>query len=550
MSAPPPRFFTAVLARVARAVLAAVAVAALAGAVGGCGGRPEGWSAPIDQVQAIGLRHSVALLDLPAQRIVALAAEPGGALTLRHQPTLRNVVAAAPSPAGDKLYVLSAGHRATLGDPIPDEAPRLTAFDDGPAERVEIELGLTDPLDGLAIDPSGSWAVVYAAGRSPAALVTNPNELVIVDLARGTARHHTIHSFGGRPERIFITRAVSLPGGTAPLLIVQAPQQLALLPLSPGGADDLVEITVRLAGPTAVNPPPPADIVVDDGEPDDSGDTRIGIRFKDDRNLMVLQLVPSADGGAGFLPSVNVADAGGVPSDIAFVRTDGGMRLAALVPAARQAVLIDPVTTATTPFALPAAYQRLSLVTAEAGTLGGADVALLWQGSAAAGGVAFWELGQAAGRPFRSIETVAIADPVGDVLEVPLAGAAMKILAGTQAFYVLDLVARTAAPLITSAKIAQVKLSVSPTGARVWTFLPGASELAVTDVGTKLVRTLRADTSIDAVFEVGQLTGAGRSLIALHQTGAIGATVYDVDAHDDTTRKIYGALLLEGPYAN
>jgi hypothetical protein len=543
---------TAILGRVARAILAAAAIAAAAGAAGGCGDRAGGWSAPAGQPQAIGLAHSVALLDLPAQRIVALAAAPHGALAPRRTPTRRNVVAAASSPRGDKLYLLSAGHRAALGDPIPDEEPLLTAFDDGPALPVEIKLGLTDPLDGLAIDPSGSWAVIYAAGKDGSALVTNPNELVIVDLAAGTARHHTIHSFGGRPERIVITRALALPGGPAPLLIVQAPQQLALLPLAPGGAGELAEITVRLAGPTAVNPPPPADIVFDDGDPDDSGDTRIGIRFQGDRNLMMLQLVASSDGGAGFLPSVNVADAGGVPSDIAFVRTDGGMRLAALVPATSQAVLIDPVTTATTLFALPAAYQRLSLVTDGAGAPGGADVALLWQGSAAAGagGVAFWELGQAAGRPFRSIETVAIADPVTDVLAVPLAGAAVKILAGTQAFYVLDLAARTAAPLVTSTALKQVRLTVSPTGARVWAFRPGATDLAVTDVGSKQVRSLRADSSIDAVFEVGQDTGDGRSLIALHQVGAIGATVYDVDAPDDTGRKIYGGLLVEGPYAN
>ena len=550
MSLAPHPFLTAILGRVVRAILTAAAIAAAAGAAGGCGDRAAGWSTPVGEPQAIGLAHSVALLDLPAQRIVALAAAPGGALALRHTPTRRNVVAAAPSPRGDKLYLLSAGHRAALGDPIPDQPPLLTAFDDGPAPPVEIDLHLTDPLDGLVIDPSGSWAVIYAAGTDRSALVTNPNELVIVDLAAGTARHHTIHSFGGRPERIIITRALSLPNGPGPLLIVQAPQQLALLPLAPGGAGDLPEITVRLAGPTAVNPPPPADIVVDDGDAADNGDARIGIRFRGDRNLMMLQLVPSANGGAGFLPSVNVADAGGVPSDIAFVRTDGGMRLAALVPATSQAVLIDPVTTATTPFALPAAYQRLSLVTAGAGAPGGADVALLWQGSAAAGGVAFWELGQAAGRPFRSIETVAIGDPVGDVLEVPLAGAAVKILAGVQAFYVLDLAARTAAPLITSTAVKQVRLSVSPTGARVWTFLPGATDLSVTEVTSKRVRTLRADTSIGAVFEIGQDTGDGRSLIALHQVGALGATVYDVDAPDDSGRKIYGGLLVEGPYEN
>jgi hypothetical protein len=45
---------------------------------------------------------------------------------------------------------------------------------------------------------------------------------------------------------------------------------------------------------------------------------------------------------------VNLTDVGGVPSDIAFVRTDGGLRLAALVPTRSAAVLVDPVTSLTT----------------------------------------------------------------------------------------------------------------------------------------------------------------------------------------------------------
>ena len=95
-------------------------------------------------------------------------------------------------------------------------------------------------------------------------------------------------------------------------------------------------------------------------------------------------------------------------------------------------MLIDPATTVTTTVALPAPYQRLSLVTAGAGGTS-ADVALLWQGGTAGAGVAFWELGQAAGRPFRSIETVAVGAQVGAVLDVPLAGAALKVLAGRAA---------------------------------------------------------------------------------------------------------------------
>src|SRR4029077_4527682 len=102
----------------------------------------------------------------------------------------------------------------------------------------------------------------------------------------------------------------------------------------------------------------------------------------------------------------------------AFVRPAGALRVAALVPAAVDAVLIDPTTTIVTNVALPAPYQRLSLVTGGAGGAGAADVALLWPGGTAGGGVPFGEPGQPAGRAFHSIETVAVGAQVGAVLDV------------------------------------------------------------------------------------------------------------------------------------
>ena len=514
-------------------------------ALGCTDGRSQIWSQAPGRPQAIGLSRSIALIDAPARRVVGLSADGSGGLSLRSTPTARGVAAAVPAPDGSKLYVLTEGHRAALGDSIPDEKPQLTAYDDGPAAPIQIDLGLTDPLDGLIVDPTGRWAVVYAAGLSSGALVSNPNELVIVDLASGVARHHTVHSFGGQPQQLTITPTLSLPAGPSQLLIVQSEQEMALLPLNGDPAAD-AEITVRLDDGGATQRPPPAAIVVDDGDPTDTGDARIGIRFQGDRSVMTLQLAPSPGSSAGFLPSINVADAGGVPTDVAFVRTDGGLRLAALVPTVSAAVLIDPATTVTTTVVLPAPYQRMSLVTAGAGGTT-ADVALLWQGGTAGAGVAFWELGQAAGRPFRSIETVAVGAKVGAVLDVPLMGAALKVLAAehSQTFYVLDLAARTAAPLSTST--AATTLMVSPTGARVWTFVPGGLGLAATDVLSKQVWTLQSDTPIDAVFEIGQSDNStGRSLIALHEAGNLGATVYNASAPDDSTRRIYGGLLEEG----
>ena len=144
------------------------------------------------------------------------------------------------------------------------------------------------------------------------------------------------------------------------------------------------------------------------------------------------------------------------------MHTDSGLRLAALVPAQNKATLIDPVTSLTQDVALPAPYQSLSVVTNALGSASGCDggttspgvptdVALLWNGTTVAGqaGVAFWELGQAGCQPYRSIDTVGVTEVVAQVLDVPTPNATLKVLQtrGGDAFYILNLSNRTAAPL-------------------------------------------------------------------------------------------------------
>jgi hypothetical protein len=527
--------------------------ALLALAAAGCGDRAAVWSAPASDARAFGLTSAVVLVDAPAHRLVTLTPDGHGGLTTARFATGHEVVATTVQAHGDALFVLTAGHRGGLGDQQPDEAPRLTILDaTTPALKArDIDLGdvLSDPLDGLAVDPTGRWAVLYASSVGSGALVTNPNELVIVDLeAAAGVRPATItlHSFGGRPEKLIFAPPLALPGGPTHLLIVQSAQELTLLSLeSPKDS----EVTVRLADASATRRPHPEEVVIDDGEPARTDDARLGIRFTGDRNVMMLQLQPAAS-GTGFTPTVNVADVGGVPSSIAFVRTDGGLRLAALIPTLARATLVDPLTTITSDVSLPGRYQSLSLVTAASGGATGptADVALLWNSAAGQAGVAFWELGMAAGRPFRSIETVGIEGAVDAVLDVPTPHEALKVLrtASGFAFYVLDLADRTVSPLLTVS--ANVELTVSRKGQRVWTFAPKGTALATTDLSNKHVRTLHLDAPAQAIFEVAGVDDK-RALVVLHQNGGgLGATVFDADQPDDGTRRIYGALLTEGPY--
>jgi hypothetical protein len=521
----------------------------------GCGDRAATWSASVEGTQAFGLTGAVVLVDPPAHRAVALGIGASGALERTSLSTGHGVVATAVGAGGGRLYVLSAGHEASLGDAQADEKPRLTIIDGGasPASQRDITLDvLSDPLDGLAIDPTEHWAVVYAASSTGAALVTNPNELVIVDLSGATLpKAIMLHSFGGHPEKLIFAPALTLPGGVTHLLVVQSDQDFTLLSL-----DDPTkpEITVRLADAAAVTRPHPAEVVFDDGDPAQTDDARIGVRFDNQTSVMTLQLEP-ATGPNGYAPTIDVADVGGVPSAIAFVRTDGGLRFAALVPGLAAAVLVDPATTTTSTVTLPAGYRSLSLVTASttvpAGAPTGPDVALLWNGTSSQAGVAFWELGKAAGLPFRSIETVGIDGVVSAVQDVPGKNDALKVLStsvnvgGGGAFFVLDLAARTATPLLTAS--AGVQLSVSPTGNRVWAFQPGGVKLASTDLPGGHVHALSVDTPASALFELTRADG-GHSLVVLHEGDGLGATVFDADNPDEAGRRLYGALLTEGSY--
>jgi len=289
----------------------------------------------------------------------------------------------------------------------------------------------------------------------------------------------------------------------------------------------------------------------------------IGVRLANDNDVVALQFVANFDAacnpiGNGFLPTVNLNDVGGIASDIAFVHTDSGLRLAALVPSKSKATLIDPVTSLTQDVALPAPYQSLSVVTDALGKATGCDaatatggpptdVALLWNGSTAQGqeGVAFWELGQAGCQPYRSIDTIGITDIVANVLDVPTPNTTRKVLQtrNAAAFYILNLANRTAAPLQTAND--NIALGVSPLGDQVWTFVPGGTTVFSTDFTDELPRSLLIERPVAGVYEVAR-AGMNPAVIVLHDEGGVGATVYDATMPEDSTRRLYAGLLLGG----
>lgn len=518
-------------------------VVALAAAAAACGERAEVWDASIGNPTPIALESNVSLVDPGGRRVLVLEPKDGQELERTSVQVGKGIIAAAASADQKRLVVLSTGDVPRRKND--DERASLTILEGTRARKLPLE----SPHTGMAIDPLGRYVAVYAAPGSTAlgAFVENPNEIIVIDLQADDAKAivpRTLRSFGGRPQRVSFSPELQLPGGKRRLLVVETDQDVVLLDLDRiHDTPERPEITVRLTSGATTKALSPAAVVFDDGDPAKNDDARIGVRLANDSNVVTLTLgaAPAASPN-DFLPTLNLTDVGGPATDLAFVRTDAGLRLAALVPGKASAVLVEPSTSVTSKVDIPGGFSRISLVTSAVGSAG-SDVALLYGSGSAA--VAFWALGRAVGQSFRSVEVVNLGSGGGgviEVLDVPAPQANLKVLQTSgSAFYVLDLVKRTAPPLTTQG---QAQVRVSPDGKRLWVFGKNTPSLAQVDLATLHPVQLPLERTIDSVFDVTR--PGGRSLVVVDRRGGVGATVLDATAPDTATSRSYYGLLLEG----
>jgi len=512
----------------------------------GCGERDAAWDAQASlPLTSLGLEGSVAVLDPSLDRVLLLTPESDlgvgvTALALGKAPSVMQR-----SADGKTLYVLSDGVQPRRSPD--DELPSLTIIGGGTSPQVKARFTLTDPVREMAIDPLGEWVVLHGAHG----VVANPNELILVraDDPSFTPLAKTLRSFGGRPLSISFTPLLAVPNGPPRrLLVVQTDYDVSLVDLLEPERDEVTIVLPKRSDGTSATP---AQVVAHDGDPDDVTDARIAIRLAGDSDVVIVQLSPPLNGeNKPFRATINIADVGGTPSTVDFVRTDGGLRLAALVPTKQMAALVDPGTTSVDEVSLSAAYTGMSLVTEDMkDTPAESDVALLWSQNGTK--IAFWSLGRATGTPYRSLDAYDIGAAVTSVHDVPGQDHAhLKLLetASTSSFYVLDLNARQSFPLLGNES--GFALSVAPDGARAWAFRQGTPELARVSLDDFHPTSLVVERPIASAWDVARADG-GRSLIALHTSfadghAALGATVLDALSPDTARSRYVPGLLLGG----
>lgn len=504
-----------------------------------CGGRDPKWDVAFERGKTIGLSGSVAAIDEGSDELIFLSSKKRRSLEVNRFSLNEGVSFMAASQDGERLFVLSQGKvpRVRAEDP----PPTLQIFSGGTKPKLERELELDDPMGSLALDPEGEFAVAF----SGSAIVTNPNELVLIDLKdeKSKPRPKTLRSFGGAPVGLVFTGPLAMPeGDPRRFLVARTDRDIALVDLS---HLERSEVTVQLPKNSAGTRLAPEQVVYSDGDPDDPTDARLAVRLNGSSDVVLCQFAPPTAEGRDFSLRVNIVDVGGVPSAIEFVQTDRGLRLAALVPTRSRATLVDPYTTATEVVELGAPYSRMSRIT---GALDsppeGGDVALLWGGDARR--IAFWSLGSTSGTPYRSVDSTDLSVPLAAVLDVGGVNGHLKVLLSNdpRRFFVLDLVKRESFPLET--RSGDYKISVARDGGRIWAAASATEAVSMIDLTDLHPTSFTAGSQISEVFDIARDDG-GRAMILVHGASqGLSVTVGDAYQPDPTESEYFPALHLWG----
>jgi hypothetical protein len=488
-----------------------------------------------------GLDRGVAVIDDQANRVIVL--EPRGTdLARRYVPIGQHVLTTRVTLDQRRLFVLSRGGDVASGSTEPASLTRIDV--DGGDAR--IDLGSSTP-SALTLDPEGRYVAIYGATATTTDVAENPNQLLLVDLeapaGASAVVSRTLRSFGGKIQRVTFTSALHFSTGAMRLLIVETDSDLALLPLDHiHDADAAPEITVRLSDGSSATSRGPASVVYDDGDPTKDDDAHIGVRLQNDTSVALLTLGAKTAQAAAqpFSVALNLADAGGTVTDLAFVTTDTGRRLAALVPSAHSAVLVEPDTGITQAVDVAEPFTTFTLVTPTGGTT---DTALMLGAPRA---LAFWSLGSIGTASYRSVEVLSVPSASSTLDYVPsLTPNKYRVVrsASDAQFFVLDVERRTLAPIVTAT---QTQLLPAPDGSRVWAYRTSSNSIARVPFPDMSPQVIPLPLTVDALFDVSTDDPSHRALLAFHAAGQGALTVLDANAPTQTPPTVYPGLLLEG----
>ncbi|MBN2196452.1 MAG: hypothetical protein JW751_26810 [Polyangiaceae bacterium] len=557
--------------KIGRLVWIAVAITA-------CKDIDTDWDTPAAaDYKTVGLKGSVAVVDSALDRLVMLTAPTQHELGTEAISVGKNPTHWVPSADRERLFVLSRGVQSARED-IP---PTLTVVDGGTRPAVCSRFELDKPYEQLTLDPERQWAVIHNADT----YAENPDEILFArlspeancrQLSEDERQREVVQiTLGGeaidlgdalQQDAFSFTQELEWPGGARRILVVRRAETVQLVDLSevvdhPERAQHVLEMPEVRDNEFGL----PAQVVYHPSVPDPDGSHHawLAVRLGNDTSVLIYKVESAAeDSEASVAFNRNIASIGGTATDIEFVMTPEGLKLAVLVPSRREAILIDPHTIVTDSIDLSAPYERLARITDEVTTATAPedtpDVALLWASGQPS--IAFWTLARTSTRPWGSLDvrdteiTVENATSVTDDVRLDQRSRWLLLGSGASEFRVLELLDRDVRRVVI-ANDPSFEVSLAPTGDRVWIYSPGnAREVAMADLSGDLLRIptrpVYIERAVDTVLDIERGDG-GYAALVLHRGssvthGTLAVTLLDAEEPESTDSRFFSGLLLGG----
>lgn len=503
-----------------------LSLAAVAVSLSGCGdalSNPYGAQA---QGSVVFADRALVHYDDALTRITIAIPTLAGGLARTHLPVKSRVTRLEVSQDGSRVFALTLGAEKTRTRQA--VAPELLVFTVEGEAVVAKSYPLPVGFSNLVIDPEGAYVALVPSAIAGGNVVSNPNALALVKLdAPASAQNPVIRSLvrsNAVAQATIFSPTLTTPRGAKRFLVGIGTREVALVDLEAAFSSEAApDVTIPLTSAGATSTLVPSLVRFDDGESTSAEDARLAFALANDSSLLTATLAANdapAPGESSLRAIVNLTEVGAGVTDLAFVVTPDGRRIAALTPSRQRAMLADPSTSLTTPVPMPNAYDTLRVLPGAT-----TSTVLLSQRRGSIGAVALWDIPKTTNQPYRAVESVVDVRSLEEVLPVPGSPTKFLVQASSSTELVLLDVATRERKSVTAPTAG--RLTLAKDGQRLYV-APRYGDVSCVTVSLANLTSwnFAAGTSVGAFGELRRADGSPM-IALLHGNAAEGVTLFD-----------------------
>jgi hypothetical protein len=423
----------------------------------------------------------------------------------------------------DEALILCAGER---GSADVDAEPATLIAIDAHAKLRKYVLGTT-PFNALAQSDDGRWAILYRNGNQAGRSLSNPNELVVVDLdaapkADTAVTRKTPDGLAHTITNVLISPAFRIAGQSEDrqLLVLLSAAEVTMFDL---GHLERRATIVSLDETRTVNP---VQVVFD------APAATMYVRAQSSDNIFMFRFEPhdNTELGNDFRPSINPISGGSGPRDVALFGNDSPQHLL-VVSANAQALVIDPSSSKTTTLKLTQGAEHILVFDGSSPSDANTRPrALLYSET---GALTFIDPDELADQPSEHIEQLSAGTAIGGT--IPLLDQHQAVLLHASGVTIVDLQKHTLTPIASSAPLSGALFD--PDHERLW--LPQSNQpwIGTLDLDTRSTDEVLLDVDVDQIVPLFAI----HRLAAIHSSNIGYVTLLDLDEPGRT-----GAIALRG----